>query len=82
MKRLMIAMVLLPAAVCAGDPKKAAAAKEQDRKRDEKYKQENQNIQLEVRQGAWEALFKEAARQEAQRQKQLQQEKFRHGMNQ
>ena len=49
MKRLLIALVLLPTALCAMDTKRAAAAaaKEQERQRDEKYRRENQNIQLE-----------------------------------
>lgn len=49
-KLLLIALVLLPAGLCAMDAKKAAAAaaaKEQERQRDEKYRRENQNIQLE-----------------------------------
>jgi hypothetical protein len=67
MKRLLIALILLPAALCAWD-KEAEFAEWILNKLAREEKQ--RKLQEEQRR-----------RQEAQRQRQIQQEKFRHGMN-
>ena len=75
-KLLVIALALLPAALCASD---AASKKAFDKAVQEcnpgSQKQAEDWKRLAVQRGA-------AHQQEQQRQKQIEQEKFRHGMNQ
>ena len=81
MKRLMIALVLLPAGLCAMDD-------EAFRKGFDKAVQQcNPGSQKKAEEWKAEAFRRQAAlnrkreQQEQQRQRQIQQEKFNHGMN-